>query len=128
MVARSLVVSAVGKISSVAFNNGYIVVSLGDMVVRHKVGARGGIPVAASRDLWRYLVSLHRVGMPVELRGRPGWAGWFDEVDVSFEYLREVERAADAREYAMAEESALEERATENGLYYDGERYCALPA
>lgn len=68
------------------------------MVVRHKVGARGGISVAASRELWKYLVSLHKVGMPVELRGRPGWAGWFDEVDVSFEYLRAVSDAEDARE------------------------------
>ena len=83
MVARSLVVSAVGKISSVAFDNGYIVVSLGDMVVRHKVGARGGIPVAASRDLWRALQMWKRVGVIVSLSGRPGWAGWFDAVAVA---------------------------------------------
>jgi len=63
MVARSLVAGVSGVIHFVYYDAGTIVavVCLPDnrmVEVRHRVGARGGIPVAASRELWKFLVDL----------------------------------------------------------------------
>ena len=94
MVARSLVVGVSGVVHFVSFVDGVVVadVCLPDhrmVSVRHRVGARGGISLDASRALWKYLVSLKRVGLPVQFFGRPGWDNWFDAVDVDFSSLRD---------------------------------------
>ncbi len=94
MVARSLVAGVAGVVHFVSFVDGLVVaaVCLPDnrmVEVRHRVGARGGISLDASRALWKYLVSLKRVGLPVQFFGRPGWDNWFDAVDVDFSSLRD---------------------------------------
>jgi hypothetical protein len=91
--AGRLVLGASGVIRSVSYAGGLItVVLVGGTVLRHRVGARAGIPLAASRSLWRELVALRDDGEFVQFAGRAGWDGWFDSVyEVAFvteeEYL-----------------------------------------
>ena len=91
--AGRLVLGASGVIRSVSYAGGLItVVLVGGTVLRHRIGARAGIPLAASRSLWRELVAFRDDGEFVQFAGRAGWDGWFDLVyEVSFvtqeEYL-----------------------------------------
>ena len=55
--AGRLVLGASGVIRSVSYAGGLItVVLVGGTVLRHRIGARAGIPLAESRSLWRKLV------------------------------------------------------------------------
>jgi hypothetical protein len=81
MVARALVAGVSGVVRAVSFAAGLVsvVVESGGevLVVRHKVGARGGIPLSESRVLWSRLKLA--VGTSVCFWGRAGWDGWFDD-------------------------------------------------
>jgi len=98
MVARSLVAGVSGVVRSVSYADGLVSVVVGDTVVRHRVGARAGIPVTASRDLWVALQAAKSSGITVTFLGRPGWDGWFDSI------VREITR----EEWIAAEEDALD--------------------
>jgi hypothetical protein len=103
----ALVRGVAGLVRSVSFDDGLVsarvfVPAIHDYVVlRHRVGARGGIPVTASRDLWRTLVAARNEDSFVEFSGRPGWDGWFDAAGV----------------VTFVTEGMM-------NVYYDGEEYC----
>ncbi len=86
-----LVRGAAGVIHSVSYADGLISVVVYNVandvdapyiVLRHRVGARNGISLAASRALWLDLIAARNNNDFVEFSGRAGWAGWFDVVDV----------------------------------------------
>jgi len=87
-----LVLGAAGVVSSVSFAGGLItVVLVGGTVLRHRVGARAGIPLAESRSLWRKLVDYRDDEVFAQFAGRAGWDGWFDLVyEVSFVTLADL--------------------------------------
>jgi hypothetical protein len=96
-----LVYGVSGVVRSVSYADGLISVVVGDTVVRHRVGARGGIPVTASRELWKLLVDARDNNSFVQFFGRVGWAGWFDAADI----------------VTFVTEKMM-------NVYYDGEAYC----
>jgi len=96
----ALVRGVSGVVRSVSYADGLVSVDVDGVVVRHRVGARGGIPVAKSRKMWKLLVALRDFRLTAQFSGRPGWAGWFDDVDVSFDVLHEEFEAALALEEA----------------------------
>ena len=91
--AGRLVLGSSGVIHSVSYAGGLItVVPVGGTVLRPRVGARAGIPLAESRSLWRKLVDYRDDEVFAQFAGRAGWDGWFDAVyEVAFateeEYL-----------------------------------------
>ena len=87
MVSRSLVPGVSGVVHFVYFDAGVVTacVCLPDnrMVdLRHRVGARNGIPVGESRILWSALKLAAADGRRLQFYGRPGWENWFDDFEV----------------------------------------------
>ena len=81
--AGRLVLGSSGVIHSVSYAGGLItVVLVGGTVLRHRIGARAGIPLAESRSLWRKLVDYRDDEVFAQFAGRAGWDGWFDSVGV----------------------------------------------
>ena len=113
-----LVRGVAGVVSSVSFAGGLISVVVqayagGDVVLRHRVGARNGISLAASRDLWVALVNARDNEDFVHFLGRPSWDGWFDDFEViTFVTLADVVKfrlTTDVRNLPKDEEEGLKE-------------------
>ena len=113
-----LVRGPAGVVSSVSFASGLIsvVVELGSgdvVLLRHRVGARAGISLSASRILWLKLVAARDNEDFVEFSGRAGWDGWFDGVDVvTFLTLEDVVKfrlTTDLRNLPKDDEEELKE-------------------